>query len=152
LVHGSFAGRVERYDHKMASGFQLNRQEQAVMAVLMLRGPQTVGEVKINVGRMAELADLAAAERVLQGLEQRTPALVKRLARLPGKREERFAHLLCGDLPTEPAAPAAASRTGEPRDPDRIAALEAEVARLREEVDALWRLTELAPQKPPRPE
>ena len=94
LIHASFAGRAERYDHKMASSYRLDRRGQAVMCALMLRGPQTVGELRTNAGRMAELPDLEAVEATMPGLESREPPLVTRLPRLPGRREERFAHLL----------------------------------------------------------
>jgi uncharacterized protein YceH (UPF0502 family) len=147
LIHASFAGRTERYDHKMASSFQLNREEQAVLAVLMLRGPQTPGEIKTNVGRMAEFPDLAAVEATLRGMEERPSPIVKRLPRLPGRREERFGHLLCGDIEQTESPPGASLPRSDQRD-TRIAALEAEVATLRAQLDALWELTGLAGQRP----
>jgi uncharacterized protein YceH (UPF0502 family) len=147
LIHASFSSRAERYDHKMVSSFDLDREAQAVLAVLMLRGPQTPGEIKINVGRMAEFPDLAAVEAVLQRMESRAEPLVKRLARLPGKREERFAHLLCGDVAQPIPEPAAAAIRPSDRDA-RITALEAEVAALRAEMDSLWQLSGLSAHKP----
>ncbi len=148
LVHASFAGRAERYDHKMASNYHLSRPEQALICALMLRGPQTVSEVRTNTGRMAEFADLAAVEEALLGLEEREQPLVTRLPRLPGKREERFGQLLCGEIEQEepPAAQPDSSRTN-PRD-DRIAALEKQVAKMRKELDALWKLTGLSERSP----
>jgi uncharacterized protein YceH (UPF0502 family) len=151
LIHASFAGRTERYDHKMASSYHLDRKAQALVCALMLRGPQTVGELRINAGRMADFADLEAVETTLLELETREPPLVTRLPRLPGKREERFAHLLCGPVEQEAPAPGAAVPTGAPRN-DRIAALEEEVGRLRAELDALWVLTGLAEKRPGRGE
>ena len=137
LIHASFAGRAERYDHKMASHYHLNRQEQALVCALILRGPQTAGELRTHAGRMAEFADLDAVEKILTGLEGRDPPLVTRLPRLAGKREERFAHLLSGKVEQEePPAPPVNTYSA-PRD-DRICTLEAEVARLRKELDALW--------------
>jgi uncharacterized protein len=147
LIHASFAGRTERYDHKMASGFHLNREEQAVLAVLMLRGPQTPGEIKTNVGRLAEFPDLNAVEAALQGLEERASPIVKRLPRLPGRREERFGHLLCGDV-EQAEPPSGASLPRSDQREVRIAALETEVATLRAQIDALWELTGLASQRP----
>ncbi len=148
LVHASFAGRAERYDHKMSSNYGLSRPEQALMCVLMLRGPQTVGEVRTSTGRMAEFANLDAVEETLLGLEEREQPLVTRLPRLPGKREERFGHLLCGAIEQEepPAAQPGSSRPA-PRD-DRITALEDEVARMRKELEALWELTGLSARNP----
>jgi hypothetical protein len=147
LIHASFAGRTERYDHKMVSSFQLNREEQAVLAGLMLRGPQTSGEIKTNVGRMAEFPDLAAVEATLRGMEERPSPIVKRLPRLPGRREERFGHLLCGDIEQAEPPPEASPPRSDQRDA-RIAALEAEVAALKAQIDALWELTGLAGQRP----
>jgi len=147
LIHASFAGRAERYDHKMASNYRLNRQEQALMCTLMLRGPQTAGELRTNSGRMAEFTDLQAVEQTLAGLQERVPPLVNRLPRLPGKREERFGHLLCGEV--EQQALAEASPTEYPRTRDgRIASLEAEIKGMREELDLLWKLTGLADKHP----
>jgi uncharacterized protein YceH (UPF0502 family) len=147
LVHASFSSRAERYDHKMASNYRLNREEQALICALMLRGPQTVGELRTNVGRMAEFADLDAVEETLLGLEERDPPLVTRLPRLPGKREERFAHLLSGEVEQEQIAAAPVASYATPRD-DRIAALEEQVAKLQKELDALWELTGFAEKRP----
>ena len=153
LVYASFAGRTERYDHKMASHFHLDRQEQAVLCTLMLRGPQTLGELRTNTGRMAEFADLPAVAEVVRRLGERSDPLV---TRLPGKREDRFAHLLCGipqqEAPAtgkDPAVQPAAARQ-DARD-ERIATLEVQVAALRTEVAALWDLTGLADRRPPGP-
>lgn len=146
LIHASFSGRAERYDHKMASNYRLNRDEQALICALMLRGPQTVGELRTNVGRMTDLADLDAVEEALLGLEERDPPLVTRLPRLPGKREERFAHLLNGEVDQEQFAAAPVAGYSTPRD-DRMAALEEQVARLQKELDALWELTGLAERR-----
>jgi uncharacterized protein YceH (UPF0502 family) len=158
LIHASFAGRTERYDHKMASSFRLDRQEQAVLCVLMLRGPQTLGELRINTGRMAEFADLPAMAEAIRRLSERDDPLVTQLPHAPGKREDRFAHLLCGtptqDVPSPAAAKAQttaapAGRT-DARD-ERVAALAAQVVALRAEVEALWELTGLAERRPRDP-
>lgn len=150
LVHASFSGRTERYDHKMVGTHHLSRQEQAVLTVLMLRGPQTLGELRTNTARMADFPDLAAVGDSLRGLMERSPALVVELPRPPGRREERYAHLLCGEPPAESIPAAAASTTAGPQAPaqgSRLEALESEVARLREELDRLWELTGLADQR-----
>jgi uncharacterized protein YceH (UPF0502 family) len=150
LVYASFAGRTERYDHKMASSFRLDRQEQAVLCTLMLRGPQTLGELRINTGRMAEFADLPAVAEAVRRLSARDTPLVVQLAHLPGKREDRFAHLLCGEPVQELAAHGAESAAVGRRDlrDERIAALEAQVAALSAQLDALWDLTGLAERRP----
>lgn len=150
LIHASFSGRTERYDHKMASGYHLDRAEQALIATLMLRGPQTSGELRTNAGRMADFADLAAVESALEGLAAREPPLVVRLPRLAGQREERYAQLLCGPVEAAAALGAPAARASAPAETGRIAGLEAEVARLGAELDALWELTGLADRRPLR--
>jgi len=150
LVHASFSGRTERYDHKMVGTYHLSRQEQAVLTVLMLRGPQTLGELRTNTARMAEFPDLGAVGDTLRGLMDRSPALVMELPRLTGRREERYAHLLCGEPPAESIPAAAAPTTAVPQGAgqgSRLDALELEVARLREELDRLWELTGLADQR-----
>lgn len=147
LIHASFAGRAERYDHKMASNYQLNRQEQALLSVLMLRGPQTEGELRTNAGRMAEFADMQALEAILTGMGEREPPLVTRLPRLPGKREDRFGQLLCGEIEQQAPTTAPGTTQTDTRD-DRIAALEAQVKEMGEELDVLWNLTGLADRRP----
>ena len=150
LIHASLAGRAERYDHKMASNYRLDRQQQALLCALMLRGPQTEGELRTNSARMAEFADLRSVEETLAGMAAREPPLVVRLPRLPGKREERFGHLLCGEIEQQNTAvePDAAERYP---DAERIADLEAQIRRMREEMDLLWRLTGLEGQRPDKP-
>jgi len=152
LVHAAFSGRTERYDHKMVGTYHLSREEQAVLTVLMLRGPQTLGELRTNSARLAEFPDLAAVTGTVRTLMDRGPALVMELPRLPGKREERYLHLLCGAPdPAELAAmsaaaaavPMAAPAPGGAPD-GRIEALEAQVVQLRAELERLWELTGLA--------
>jgi len=148
LIHASFTTRSERYDHKMASGYRIDRREQALLCTLMLRGSQTLGELRINAGRMAQFDDLDAVAETLLALEERQPPLVTRLPRLPGKREERFAHLLCGEVSQEePSSPVPAADPTKQRD-ERIASLETEIAALRRELDTLWELTGLADKRP----
>jgi uncharacterized protein YceH (UPF0502 family) len=147
LVHAGFSGRTERYDHKMVGTFHLSRQEQAVLAVLMLRGPQTLGELRTNTARMADFSDLEAVGEAVRGLVAHSPALAVELPRASGRREERYAHLLSGEPDPDTAAPATRgvrADTGH----DRISALEEECQRLRAELDRLWELTGLADQRP----
>jgi uncharacterized protein YceH (UPF0502 family) len=147
LVHASLTARSERYDHKMRSNYRLDLKQQAVLTVLMLRGPQTAAELRAHAGRLADLGSSAEVETTVRELEQRTPPLVIRLARLPGKREERHAHLLCGAVEQEAAAEPATAARAEPQ-AERIQALEAEVARLAAELDRLWELTGLSAERP----
>lgn len=150
LIHVSLNGRTERYDHKLVGTFFLSREEQALLCVLMLRGPQTPGELRTNSARLAEFADLDAVAKTLRGLAARDQSLVVELPRLPGKREERYAHLLCGQPSAEEMtcteSNAASSSAGTAQD-SRIEVLEAEIADLRRDLDRLWELTGLAARR-----
>ena len=139
LIIETSGGRVTRYAHNMERGLRLPSQSIALLTALMLRGPQTAGELRINSERLHRFADISAVEGFLQELAERPEgAMVVELPRQPGSRENRWAHLLSGApaieetpprLPT--AVPAADVTVGE------IAALKANVARLEAEVDAL---------------
>ena len=99
--------RVPKYKHMMREVYSLSPQELAVMCVLMLRGPQTVGEIRGRTGRLYEFADLAEVEATLDGLARRDEGpLVVRLPRQPGRKDSRYAHTLAGvpEVPEEAAA------------------------------------------------
>lgn len=149
LIHASLSGRSERFDHKMVGTFFLSRQEQALLCILILRGPQTLGELRTNTARMADFADLDQVSAILRGMAARDHALVVELPRSPGKREERYAHLLCGQPQAEEFA-SVEPRTESPAvlaaQDSRIEALEEEVASLRADLSRLWKLTGLADQ------
>ncbi|MDP1929408.1 MAG: YceH family protein [Thiobacillus sp.] len=139
LIVESSGGRVTRYAHNMERGLRLPSQSIALLTALMLRGPQTVGELRINSERLHRFADISAVEGFLQELAERPEgAMVVELTRQPGARETRWAHLLSGAPVIEDtsaaASPASAASAGE------IAALKANVARLEAEVDALKRV------------
>jgi uncharacterized protein len=143
LVIESFgaSGRVMRYAHNVNKVLGLSQAHVALITALMLRGPQTPGELRVNCERMYAFPDISSLEAYLEELaERRDPPLVTRLARQPGSREHRYAHLLSG-VPVEAvAADAAASEsdvtTGE------LAALKVNIAELRREVDDLRRLVD----------
>ncbi|ESQ14236.1 MAG: hypothetical protein N838_32375 [Thiohalocapsa sp. PB-PSB1] len=141
LIHASFSGRAERYDHKLAGTFMLDKRQQAILCVLMLRGAQTSGELRTNSARLAEFPDLASLQETLQKLEQHDPPLIRELPRQAGMREQRYVHLLCGEPKAEdliPAAPRAAARAAVSSELEaRVAQLESEVAVLRNEVETL---------------
>lgn len=150
LIHASLSGRTERFDHKLVGTFFLSRQEQALLCVLMLRGPQTLGELRTNTARLADFADLAQVSDILHGLATRDHALVIELPRSPGKREDRYAHLLCGQPKGEDlsiAEPRAGSSSGGAGKDSRLQTLETEVASMRAELDRLWELTGLADRR-----
>lgn len=129
--------RVPKHRHLLGEALNLGRRELAILAVLMLRGPQTLGELRDRTERMHAFADTEEVEAVLDHLMGREEQpLAVRLPRAPGTKEPRYAHLLAG----EPAVPAAA----EPEPPpapraDRIAELEAEMDRFRERIGDLER-------------
>jgi hypothetical protein len=140
LVIESSGGRVPRYAHNMEKAMRLPSQAVALLTVLMLRGPQTAGELRINCERLHKFADISAVEGFLQELAERPEgALVVELPRQPGSRENRWAHLLSG-APAVEEATAVATSAAEPGADvtvGEIAALKANVARLEAEVDAL---------------
>lgn len=138
-AHGE-GSRVPKYRHSLAEKLHLERDEQAVLAELLLRGPQTVGELRNRAERMAPLPSLEEVERVLGELMERQPPLVVKLPRQPGRKEHRHAHLLCGEpeLGNDESVPAPEGATLQVRaENERLAGLESEVANLRSEVAAL---------------
>ncbi len=138
-------GRAAKYRHILAEKLRLSPAELALLAELLLRGPQTVGELRSRAERMHPFPDLAAVEVALDELMARTPPLVVRLPRQPGRKEQRLAHLLSGEpvvaADERPPVPEAA-RLVVMAENERLAKLGEEVAALREEVAALRRLME----------
>jgi uncharacterized protein YceH (UPF0502 family) len=136
LVMESSGGRVLRYEHNLQRVLQVPAQSAALITVLMLRGPQTAGELRVASERLHKFADISAVEGFLDELAARPAgALVMELPRLPGARENRWVHLLSGtpevEAPLAPAGSVAEASVGE------IAALKANVARLEAEVARL---------------
>lgn len=130
--------RVAKYEHRMRMKWSLEQDKLAILAILMLRGIQTAGEIRVRSGRVHEFISVADVEAGLQFLIDKYPPLVARLARVPGTKEARYAHLLSGDEVVERQEVAASFSSGvEPMRQDRISQLEDEVARLREEVARL---------------
>lgn len=127
--------RVTKYEHHLQEAFNFTRGETAVLCELLLRGPQTPGELRNRAERLYHFEELSDVVSVLQHLMQREPALVAVLPRQPGAREVRYAHLLCGE-PVLPAASPGELVTG-PSTTDRLLQLEAEVAQLRSEMSEL---------------
>jgi hypothetical protein len=134
--------RVPKYKHMLASVYELSPAEVAAVCVLMLRGPQTVGEVRGRTGRLYGFADLAEVETTLDGLARREEPLVLKLPRQPGRKEARYAQLLAGmpEVEESRAEPRVEPAVREARaEHERLARLEAEVAELRGEVAELRR-------------
>lgn len=138
-------GRVAKYRHILAERLRLSPAELAVLAEILVRGPQTVGELRIRAERMHSFPDLAGVETVLEELMARTPPLVVRLPRQPGRKEQRHAHLFSGEpeFASDEHVPAPeAARLTVMTDNARISKLEGNVVVLREEVAGLRRLVE----------
>ncbi|MDF1551434.1 MAG: YceH family protein [Deferrisomatales bacterium] len=133
-------GRVPKYMHTLPGKLLLEPPEVAVLAELLLRGPQTLGELRARADRMCRFADLAAVEEVLAELLGMEPPLVAKLPRQPGRKEHRYAHLLSGEPELTPPAPDVTpeAATLQVRAEDqRIEHLEQEVAELRQELRGL---------------
>jgi uncharacterized protein len=131
-------GRVAKYEHRMQEAFNFTRGEIAVLDVLLLRGPQTVGELRGRSERMYRFEELSDVQSVLDRLAQREPPLVKALPRQAGAKEPRTAHLLSGEPEfVQAAQPVPAGGPPGVTGEERLPRLEAEVAALREEVSEL---------------
>ncbi|MBC5765314.1 YceH family protein [Ramlibacter albus] len=138
LVFESSGSRVARWEHNFQRGVGVPEQSAVLLGLLMLRGPQTAGELRINSERWYRFADISSVEAFLDELQERSEEkggpLVVKLPRAPGAREQRWAHLLCGPVDVASEAPAPARPGGLET---RVAALEAEVAQLRTTLAAL---------------
>jgi uncharacterized protein YceH (UPF0502 family) len=131
LVFEGGGSRVVKFEHNAGRALQVPSQAVALLCVLMLRGPQTAAELRLNCERLHRFADISAAEGFLDELAAKVPPMVLKLARAPGEREARWAHLLCG----ESAVPALRVAVVGPTDDGRYAdtATQREIAELRAE-------------------
>ena len=136
-VHGA---RAQRYEHRFASVYSVTSRQQALLSVLLLRGPQTLSELHTRSERLAEPTDLDGVRQALERLVTRSPALVVNLGRASGQREDRYMHLLGGPVSAAEysaaidESPATSKRSGLEA---RVEALEAEVESLRRELEIL---------------
>jgi uncharacterized protein YceH (UPF0502 family) len=138
-----YGGRVTKYKHRFCNtefgSLKFSPQEVGILCVLLLRGPQTPGELRSRTNRLCEFADAAQVESTLERLMQREDGpFIARLARAPGAREARYAHLFSGHIESSPetSEPTEIPSAGVPLG-QRVAMLEELVAQLRTEVDAL---------------
>ena len=143
LVRSIGDSRVTKFEQRLQETFNLYRPELAVICELLLRGPQTPGELRNRASRMHPFEDLESVHSALQRLAKRQPPMVAVLPRQPGSKEARYAHLL-GDAPPTSLAHeepldtfAVASTSPEPPEAVQITALAAEVAELRSELASL---------------
>jgi uncharacterized protein len=135
LVFEGSGSRVVKFEHNAGRVLGVPSQSVALLAVLMLRGPQTSAELRLNCERLHRFADISAVEGFLEELATKEPVRAVKLARAPGEREARWAHLLCGEVASTPlpggGPPAAGVSAGE------LAALKAEQTRLTAELESL---------------
>lgn len=125
--------RTVKYKHMLPGVFELDAAGVAVLAVLMLRGPQTIGEIRERSGRMHEFGDLNEVQQTLDDLSRRDEPLLVRLERQPGQKEARYAHMLSGEIDVTSLPTATEKRSSTSADPSRLEALEAEVTALKNE-------------------
>ncbi len=142
LAFEGSGSRVVKYEHNMARVLQLPGAAVALLAVLMLRGPQTAAELRLNCERLHRFADISSVEGFLEELATKEPQRAVKLARAPGEREARWAQLLTGEPPpVATGAPlrhwAAATTSGPEVSAGELAALKAEQTRLATEVEQL---------------
>jgi hypothetical protein len=127
--------RVTKFEHRLQEAFNFDRREIAILCELLLRGPQTPGELRSRAERMHRFDDLGQVQSTLQRLAQREPPVVKMLPRQPATKEARYAHLLSGDVQIQaPEAAPEVAVTHRTADGERIARLENEVTTLQDEV------------------
>ncbi|MGA8729435.1 MAG: YceH family protein [Terracidiphilus sp.] len=138
-------GRVTKYEHWLGEAFNFSRAESALLCVLLLRGPQTPGELRGRTERLHRFDEITDVLAGLQKLMEREPPLVVLLPRQPGMKESRYAHLLSGTVEAAPAPAAATDPEDRPEQEQRIAQLEAtakelrkEIAELRQKIDSLF--------------
>lgn len=131
--------RVAKYEHRMRIKWMLEQDKLATLTILMLRGFQTAGEIRNRCGRLHEFSSVAEVESSLEFLMDKYPPIVAKLARAPGTKEPRYAHLLSGEEVLEQQEVAAAFSGNIHATPqrDRLAYLEDEVVQLRAQLDAL---------------
>jgi uncharacterized protein YceH (UPF0502 family) len=143
LVREAWGVRVPKYEHQAGKVLGLQSKGLALLCPLVLRGPQTLGELKTNAHRLFEFDDLDDVQYMLQRLTEHEPPLVMSFPRQAGQKEIRYAHLLCG----EPEIPEPAARTAYVQPPDdlarRVEDLEKEVDILKQEIESLRSLLPL---------
>ncbi len=137
LVVSVSGSRVARYEHNAGRVLGVPGQSVALLATLMLRGPQTAAELRQNCERLHRFADVSSVEAFLDELATKAPARVVKLARQPGARESRWAHLLCGEPDLPVAGPESAAAAPAPAAHGELARLSAEVERLSAELAEL---------------
>ena len=154
LVRENSGSRVTRFEHNFQRGVGVPEQSAVLLGMLMLRGPQTAAELRLNTERWYKFADISSVEGFLEELQDRAAEkggpLVIKLTKAPGAREQRWAHLLCGPVDEAALALGSGGRAVDGAAMERITRLEAEVAELRTLVNQLC--TELGISGAPSPD
>jgi uncharacterized protein len=158
LAFTARGSRVERWEHNFQRAMVVPEQSAVLLGLLMLRGPQTPGELRIHSERWYRFADISSVEAFLEEMrdrpQERGGALVVQLPRAPGAREARWAHLLCGPVDVQAyaqPAPSASQGGATAALEGRVAALENEVASLRDQLQDLCQQLGLSPPRHPEP-
>ena len=154
LVHETTGGRTTKFTHNFQRGMNVFEQSAVILGMLMLRGPQTAGELRLNTERWYKFADISSVEGFLDELLERSVEkggpLVAKLPRLAGTREQRWAHLLCGPVDLSELEAARSGHAG--GNAERIDRLEQEVAQLRQVVLKLCTELGVSPDAPATPD
>ena len=138
LVGVDYGGRATHVTHRVMTAFDIDRKQQAVLAVLMVREPLTLNDIKTKTGRMEGFKGVDEVVAVIESLIERDQPLVIRIPKGPGSREDRFTHLLCGEVDVStPLSKVKASGTSRTEQTSRLDELEARVAQLEATVKQL---------------
>ena len=139
MVQRAFGGRVERFEHRFDKAYGLTLRKQGLLAMLMLRGPQTVNELLARCERLADFGNAEDVRHTLQRMSEQEPALVVNMGRGGGQREDRYMHLLSGTPSMDALQTAESNRRGGSNNAleERVNQLEMEVAELRADVQRL---------------
>jgi len=136
VFYGS-TSRVPKYKHMLPNVYELDERETAVVCVLMLRGAQTLGEIRERTGRLYEFSGLGEVSETLDALMRRDEPLVAKLERQAGQKEVRYAHLLSGEIPAQMANVSTVPNRNSNNQTERVEVLEQEIEKLRDEITSL---------------
>lgn len=138
LVGVDYGGRATHVTHRVMTAFDIDRKQQAVLAVLMVREPLTLNDIKTKTGRMADFSGVDEVLAVIESLVERDQPLVIRLPKGPGSREDRFTHLLCGEVDISmPLSKVKSSSTAKVEQASRLDELEARIEQLEAQMQQL---------------
>ncbi|MDQ6787036.1 MAG: YceH family protein [Acidobacteriota bacterium] len=136
VFYGS-TSRVPKYKHMLPNVYELDERETAVVCVLMLRGAQTLGELRERTGRLYEFSGLGEVNETLDALMRRDEPLIAKLERQAGQKEVRYAHLLSGEIPAQSANVSVSPNQSSNNQIDKIEKLEREIETMRDEINSL---------------